>query len=152
MGYLYFVDKKGNICRTKMAQLGPKRTELVVRSNIRRVKGFLYFINKEGDIYCTPLNKAGAPKKKKKDLIKLQIKYVLYQVKGEKRAKKIRIAGITRKIKIPQPAVEKGVFGVRIKYEHKRAQWFEKASKFIRLRRGATKIRISDKLPKSYKN
>ena len=67
MGHLYYIDKKGNISRTRMNQLGKKKTELVVKTNIKRVKGYLYFLNKKGDICATQLNRKGAPKKKKKD-------------------------------------------------------------------------------------
>ena len=151
-GYLYYIDKKGNICRTRMAQTGrPKKTELVIRTDIKRVKGFLYFINKEGDIYCTLLNSKGAPKKEKKQIIKPQKKYVLYKAKKQLRVKKIRLAGITKNIIIPSPSIEKGKFGIRIHYEHRKAKRYTPASKFIRLKRGAVKIRISDDIPKMYK-
>jgi len=53
-GYLYFIDKKGNIARTKMARGGKKKgaqkQDCVYKSGIKREKGFLYFIDKQGDV------------------------------------------------------------------------------------------------------
>lgn len=51
-GYLYFVDKKGNVCRVKMARAGQRRgkTELVAKVGIKKQPGYLYFIDKRGDI------------------------------------------------------------------------------------------------------
>ena len=53
-GYLYFVDKKGNVARAKMARggkvKGKKKIEVVAKVGVKKVKGFLYFIDKQGDI------------------------------------------------------------------------------------------------------
>ncbi|MBI1969970.1 hypothetical protein HYS48_04715 [Candidatus Woesearchaeota archaeon] len=51
-GYLYFVDKKGNAARAKMARRGQKtdkRQEVVHRCGIQREKGYLYFIDTNGN-------------------------------------------------------------------------------------------------------
>ena len=57
-GYLYFVDKKGNVARAKMAR-GKKRSggkiEVVAKAGIQKKKGFLYFIDKHGDISCAKM-------------------------------------------------------------------------------------------------
>ncbi len=51
-GYLYYIDKKGNISRAKMARGGKKggKPEVVQKAGIKRVKGYLYFIDKKGDV------------------------------------------------------------------------------------------------------
>tara|TARA_Y100000310_G_scaffold284756_1_gene307735 strand:+ start:152 stop:388 length:237 start_codon:yes stop_codon:yes gene_type:complete len=54
-GYLYFVDKKGDVSRAKMARGGRKKgkkgkTEMVEKVGIKKESGFLYFVDKAGDI------------------------------------------------------------------------------------------------------
>jgi len=50
-GYLYFIDKKGNVARTKMARGGKKKgkqkQEIVAKTGVKREKGYLYFVDKE---------------------------------------------------------------------------------------------------------
>ncbi len=57
-GYLYFVDKRGNVARAKMAR-GKKRKggkiEVVAKVGVKKKKGFLYFIDKRGDISCAKM-------------------------------------------------------------------------------------------------
>lgn len=51
-GYLYYIDKKGDISRAKMARGGKKggHPAKVKKLGIKRVKGYLYFIDKKGDV------------------------------------------------------------------------------------------------------
>ncbi len=52
-GYLYFVDKKGNVSRAKMARgkkKGKGKVELVAKVGIKKKSGYLYFIDKKGNI------------------------------------------------------------------------------------------------------
>jgi hypothetical protein len=55
-GYLYFIDKAGDISRIKMARgrkklsESEKAGEKVVQAGITREPGYLYFIDKEGDV------------------------------------------------------------------------------------------------------
>lgn len=51
-GYLYFIDKQGDISRAKMARGGKKggRPEKVMKLGINKAKGFLYFLDKKGDV------------------------------------------------------------------------------------------------------
>jgi len=53
-GYLYFVDKKGNVARAKMARGGGKKgkqkQEVVAKVGVKKENGFLYFVDKNGDI------------------------------------------------------------------------------------------------------
>lgn len=56
-GYLYFVDKKGNVSRAKMARGGKKggKPEQVAKVGIDKKSGYLYFIDKQGDISCAKM-------------------------------------------------------------------------------------------------
>jgi hypothetical protein len=51
-GYLYFVDKQGDISRAPMARGGVKkgRPEKVGKAGVRKESGYLYFVDKDGDI------------------------------------------------------------------------------------------------------
>ncbi|PIQ82555.1 MAG: hypothetical protein COV76_03110 [Candidatus Omnitrophica bacterium CG11_big_fil_rev_8_21_14_0_20_64_10] len=51
-GYLYYLDKKGNVSRAKMARGGKKggKPEMVVKVGVKREEGYLYFIDKQGDV------------------------------------------------------------------------------------------------------
>ncbi len=51
-GYLYFIDKQGDISRAKMARGGKKggRSEKVKKLGIKKEKGYLYFLDKQGDV------------------------------------------------------------------------------------------------------
>jgi hypothetical protein len=57
-GFLYFVDKKGNVACAKMARgkkKGKAKIETVAKVGIKKEKGFLYFIDKAGDISCAKM-------------------------------------------------------------------------------------------------
>ena len=51
-GYLYYIDKQGDISRAKMARGGKKggKPEKVNKVGVKREKGYLYFIDKKGDV------------------------------------------------------------------------------------------------------
>ncbi|MBI2128920.1 hypothetical protein HYU07_01640 [Candidatus Woesearchaeota archaeon] len=52
-GYLYFVDKKGNVARAKMARgkkKGKAKIEVVAKCSIKKKSGYLYFIDKKGNV------------------------------------------------------------------------------------------------------
>ncbi|MDD9953435.1 MAG: hypothetical protein OXR66_03800 [Candidatus Woesearchaeota archaeon] len=51
-GYLYFVDKQGDVSRAKMARGGKKggKPEKVAKAGVKKEKGYLYFVDKDGDI------------------------------------------------------------------------------------------------------
>jgi|TARA_B100001964_G_C14034139_1_gene509639 hypothetical protein len=53
-GYLYFIDKQGDISRSKMARGGKKKgkskKEKVSKVGVQKEKGYLYFIDKAGDV------------------------------------------------------------------------------------------------------
>jgi len=51
-GYLYYIDKQGDISRAKMARGGKKggKTEKVQKVGIKKQSGYLYFLDKKGDV------------------------------------------------------------------------------------------------------
>jgi len=65
-GYLYFVDKKGDVSRAKMARGKKKggKPEKVAKAGIKKKKGYLYFIDKKGDISCAKMVRGGKRKRR----------------------------------------------------------------------------------------
>ena len=65
-GYLYYLDKQGDVSRAKMARGGSKagRPEKVTKLGIKRQEGFLYFIDKQGDVSRAKMVRGGKKKKK----------------------------------------------------------------------------------------
>jgi hypothetical protein len=51
-GFLYFIDKAGDVSRAKMARGGKKggKPEKVTKVGVKKEKGFLYFLDKQGDV------------------------------------------------------------------------------------------------------
>ncbi|MFA7564509.1 MAG: hypothetical protein WCZ01_04535 [Candidatus Neomarinimicrobiota bacterium] len=51
-GYLYYLDKNGDIARSKMARGGNKGggAQVIQKCGIKREEGYLYFIDKDGDV------------------------------------------------------------------------------------------------------
>jgi hypothetical protein len=51
-GYLYYIDKQGDVSRAKMARGGKKggKPEKVKKVGLKKDKGFLYFLDKQGDV------------------------------------------------------------------------------------------------------
>ena len=67
-GYLYFVDKQGDISAAKMAR-GDKKggsPKKVAKVGIKREEGYLYFIDKQGDISAAKMVRGGTKKKSAK--------------------------------------------------------------------------------------
>ena len=61
-GYLYFVDKKGDVSCAKMSRHGrgkgkKQKTEKVAKVGVKKEKGYLYFIDKQGDISCAKMKR-----------------------------------------------------------------------------------------------
>ena len=67
-GYLYFIDKKGNVSRAKMSRAGRKKgkskVELVAKAGIKKQKGYLYFIDKKGNVAEAKMSRGGRKKKR----------------------------------------------------------------------------------------
>ena len=51
-GFLYYIDKDGDIARVQMARGGKKggKPKKVEKCGIKKEKGYLYFLDKKGDI------------------------------------------------------------------------------------------------------
>ncbi len=66
-GYLYFLDKKGDVSRVTMARGGGRqkkgRTQKVAKEGVTREDGFLYFIDKDGDVCRTRMARRGGRRK-----------------------------------------------------------------------------------------
>lgn len=63
-GYLYYLDKQGDVSKAKMARGGKKggKPSKVEKTGITRAEGYLYFIDKQGDVSRAKM----ARRKKKK--------------------------------------------------------------------------------------
>lgn len=66
-GYLYFIDKGGDVSRVKMARGGKKggKPEKVAKVGVKKEDGYLYFIDKGGDVARAKMVRRGKGKKKK---------------------------------------------------------------------------------------
>ncbi len=65
-GFLYFVDKTGDISRAKMARAGKKggKTEKVAKVGVKKASGYLYFVDKTGDVSRAKMVRGGRKKRK----------------------------------------------------------------------------------------
>tara|TARA_Y100000310_G_C20622260_1_gene784013 strand:+ start:893 stop:1129 length:237 start_codon:yes stop_codon:yes gene_type:complete len=64
-GYLYFVDKKGDVSRAKMARGRKKsagKTQKVAKVGVKKEKGYLYFVDKKGDVSRAKMVRGGKKK------------------------------------------------------------------------------------------
>lgn len=66
-GYLYYLDKQGDVSRAKMARGGKKggKPEKVCKCGVKRAEGYLYYIDKQGDVARAKMARGGKKKKKK---------------------------------------------------------------------------------------
>lgn len=67
-GFLYYLDKKGNVSRVKMARggKGGGRPEMVAKAGVDREEGYLYFIDKQGDVSRAKMSRGRKRKAKKR--------------------------------------------------------------------------------------
>lgn len=66
-GYLYYIDKQGDVSCAKMAR-GKKKggsPKKVAKCGIKRKEGCLYFLDKQGDVSCAKMKRGGKKKKKR---------------------------------------------------------------------------------------
>ena len=51
-GFLYYIDKDGDVSRAKMARGGKKggKPEKVQKVGVKKAPGYLYFLDKAGDV------------------------------------------------------------------------------------------------------
>ena len=60
-GYLYYVDKDGDISRVKMARGRKKggKPQKVATVGVKKEEGYLYFVDKDGDISRAKMARRG---------------------------------------------------------------------------------------------
>lgn len=65
-GYLYYVDKQGDVSYAKMARGGKKggSPKKVAKCGIKREEGYLYFVDKQGDVSRAKMKRGGKKKKR----------------------------------------------------------------------------------------
>jgi len=65
-GYLYYVDKRGNVVETKMARGKSKGGggKVIAKPGVKKEKGCLYFIDKKGDVSCAKMLRGGKKRRK----------------------------------------------------------------------------------------
>ena len=65
-GYLYYVDKDGDVSCAVMARGGKKggKPKKVAKCGIKRREGYLYFVDKDGDVSCVKMKRGGKKKKR----------------------------------------------------------------------------------------
>ncbi len=65
-GYLYYVDKKGNVVETKMARGKSKGGggKVIAKPGVKKAKGYLYFIDKKGDVSRAKMLRGGRKRKR----------------------------------------------------------------------------------------
>jgi len=67
-GYLYYINKKGNVAMAKMAR-GKKKgggSKEVCKCKIKRKKGYLYFVDKKGDVSMAKMVRGRKKKRKRR--------------------------------------------------------------------------------------
>ncbi len=67
-GFLYFLDKKGNVAKVAMKRAGKKadkRQVVVAKTGIKRKAGYLYFIDKKGNVAEAKMARGGRKKKRR---------------------------------------------------------------------------------------
>ena len=68
-GYLYFLDKKGNVARALMSRAGRKKgkakIEVVAKAGVKKKSGYLYFIDKKGNVCCAKMARGRKGKKRR---------------------------------------------------------------------------------------
>ena len=67
-GFLYFLDKKGNVAKVAMKRAGKKANKkqtVVAKAGVKRKVGFLYYIDKKGDVCEAKMQRGGRKKKRR---------------------------------------------------------------------------------------
>lgn len=67
-GYLYFVDKKGDVSMAKMAR-GKKKggsPKKVCKCGVKKESGYLYFVDKQGDVAKAKMVRGRKKKKRRR--------------------------------------------------------------------------------------
>ena len=66
-GYLYFLDKKGDVSRVQAQRGGGRqkrgKKERIAKAGVEREEGFLYFIDKDGDVARVKMARPGSKRR-----------------------------------------------------------------------------------------
>ncbi len=67
-GFLYFIDKNGDVSKAKMARGKQKggKPQKVAKVGVKKEKGYLYFLDKQGDVSQAKMVRGGKKKSKKR--------------------------------------------------------------------------------------
>ena len=154
-GYLYFVDRDGDVSRAPMKKGGKKGgVQKVARVGVSKRSGFMYFIDKQGDISEVQMSRDGARKKSKSELAKPTVKFLVYEQMRKAgnayRAKKVLLASNCRNCLIARPSSRGSEYGVELKYEAKVGSKYESTSKFVSLAKPAQSVRLVNQVPQKY--
>jgi len=65
-GYLYFIDKSGDVSCALMARGNKKggKPKKVAKVGVTKEKGYLYFVDKQGDVSCAKMVRGGKKRKR----------------------------------------------------------------------------------------
>ena len=66
-GYLYFLDKKGNVAKVQMKRAGKKTNKkqiVVAKCGIKRKVGYLYYLDKKGNVCEAKMQRGGKKKRR----------------------------------------------------------------------------------------
>lgn len=71
-GYLYFIDKQGDVSCAVMARGNKKggKPKKVAKVGVKKQAGYLYFLDKQGDVSCAKMVRGGSKKKAAKKTAK----------------------------------------------------------------------------------
>ena len=152
-GFLYFVDKQGDVSKAPMRNSGVKGSvQKVAKVGVKKKEGCMYFVDKAGNVCEVQMSRDGA--KQKQVHAKPSVKYVVYvQKKGGSivtRAKKILLAEKGRNFNIALPGKKNGVYGVVLSYEAKVSTQYAPTEKFVKLAEPANNVRLVNKVPRKY--
>ena len=67
-GYLYFLDKRGNVAKVQMKRAGKKTSKkqtVVAKTGIKRKSGYLYYIDKKGNVAEAKMQRGGRKKRRR---------------------------------------------------------------------------------------
>jgi len=160
-GYLYFIDKNGNVARAPMKRGNSKvkgKTQVVEKVGVQRKKGFMYYLDKAGDVCEVSMNRKGGKKKKKAELAKPTVKFLVYTVKKKVgkdtketyKSKKVVLASKIKGLSVGAPTTVKASYGVKLKYDAKLGKTYVKSEKFVTLTKPASDVRVVNTVPKKY--
>jgi uncharacterized protein YcgL (UPF0745 family) len=63
-GYLYYVDKQGDIARVPMKHKRGGKKGKVLKTGIKKAKGYLYFVDKQGFVARAKMSRGQRKNKK----------------------------------------------------------------------------------------